>query len=490
MSKAARCFILVGLILLCSAIVVRPAVVRASGNQWSTPVLLYQTRDSVVDPTVITDQTGGVHVFWVNRLKAPKPGIATGEIIYTARHGSQWSKPTDVIAMSGVGAPTGAVAGNAMISVFFHGTAGMLFRTSSPVDRATRAAAWNRPLALGPMNDSGEVIVDSHGRLYLVYPGQGSSGVFYQNSDDDGQTWSFPVEVSPPGLNATSDFTRMAVGPDGTIHVVWTEFRLPNGWPPIGVFYSRSTNGGKTWSPALQIAEEGFTQANVAGGPNGTVFIAWNGMSGVQGRYSRLSRDGGKTWSKASVLVVPTNSVGGSSGPPGLVVDAKGVAHVLFTTGGRVWYCYWQGSSWSTPEDVHGGDEGGFPSGDLPVDERTRQIEQPVMALGPDGQLHVVFWDMRPSQNVTYVWYTTKQVYAPADTDKRPFSKQPESMPSTPTPAPTSRSWPSSEPTRSLSLPTQSQRTANGLTSVIIGLIGSGCIVSVTLLFSYARSRR
>lgn len=411
------CFILVvGSLLVGLSVELRPATARASTNAWSVPKLLYQTSHAVGEPAVVTDRTGAVHVFWVTRLSAVKYGEETARIYYTRSRGSSWSTPTDVIAMSGASAPSAAVDRQGLITLVWHGVSGDSFRSQARVERATAAASWDAPVNIGPTNNSSDVIADSRGGLHLVYVGPGGSGVFYQSSDDNGQTWSFPVNVSSAGPDAAAEYARMAVAPDGTIHVVWTEFQLPNGWPPLGVYYARSTDGGTTWSPALQIAERGFTQGNVTAGPRGVVYIAWNGMSGVQGRYSRQSLDGGITWSAPSLLKPPmtsTNDIGGSTGPPGLVVDSAGHAHVLFVQDNRVWYSAWHGSGWTIPQYVPSGDEAGLPAESQPISGQVRHIEQAVMALGLGDQLHVVFWDVRPAKKVTYVWYTAKSVDAP-----------------------------------------------------------------------------
>lgn len=393
-----------------------------AGSDWSPPALLYQTTDQVVDPSVSTDQEGAIHVFWVDRLSDPRNGEANARIMYSSNRQGRWTTPTDVVDMSGASAPTAAVDRTGTLSLIWHQTSGNLFRSAAPVESADRAAAWATPTNVQSTNASSDVVAGANGSVFLVYPGKGSSGVSFQSSADGGKTWSFPTTVAPAAPGSSSDYTRIAIGPDGTLHVVWTEFQLPNGWPPDGIFYARSTDGGKTWSTPLQVAQTGFNQGSVAAGPNGEVFIAWNGMSGVQGRYSRRSADLGLTWSDPTYWSAPKSTVmtvGGSTGLPGLVIDGAGIANVLFVEDNRVWYSSWNNPGWSAPEYLPSGDERGMPPINQPIDAKTRHIEQAVMAINRGNDLVVVFWDERPGMN--RLWALTKAISA-SEAEILPFT--------------------------------------------------------------------
>ena len=82
-------------------------------------------------------------------------------------------------------------------------------------------------------------------------------------SADRGTTWSGPVTISTLGsLGARDPATgtairdgsvvpQMAVGADGTLHVVWQDARFSG--TRDGIAYSRSGDGGLTWSPAVRV---------------------------------------------------------------------------------------------------------------------------------------------------------------------------------------------------------------------------------------------
>jgi hypothetical protein len=197
-----------------------------------------------------------------------------------------------------------------------------------------------------------------------------------------------------------ADNVRIAIGTNDVLHVVWTEHQLPTGWPILGVFYTRSIDGGRAWSDPLEMAGSGFNEINVAAIGEDDVHVAWNGIAGVGGRYDRWSFDGGVTWSDTSTVVSP--GLGGSEGPPQLVSDAAGMVHLLTTYGYEEercpWYSSWDGVAWMEPVCI------------APDEARpSNYVEDPAMTVGNGNRLHAVYWD-GPQR----LWYVTKQTLAPS----------------------------------------------------------------------------
>jgi len=79
--------------------------------------------------------------------------------------------------------------------------------------------------------------------------------VMFSRSEDGGQTWSPPVRVNddPNALDAWQWFGTMSVAPNGRIDVIWNDTRNDPTDPAdptfSQLFYSFSTDGGRTWSP-------------------------------------------------------------------------------------------------------------------------------------------------------------------------------------------------------------------------------------------------
>lgn len=414
-----------------------PLVVMAAGDGWKA-TLLDRSAAPISDPNLVIDPHGGVFAFW----KAPLPTTPTGDssitgLEYAVRMSETWSTPHDAYAGQGISAPSGAVDQFDVLHVFWQAD-NLLFAGSVTATDVGAAANWSTPQQIDYANPSTAVTTETNGAVDLVYAGSGSRGVLFQRSTDGGHTWSFTSTVAPAEPKSSVNFTRIAVAPEGTIHVVWTEFQLPNGWPPTGVYYARSTDNGKTWSVPIQMAGTGFSQANIVAGPKGLVHVAWNGISGVQGRYDRWSTDGGRTWSKAAVLFVPLSGsvdIGGSTGPPGLAVDSAGAVHVVFAEGNRIWHSEWRDGRWSTPEYVPTGDDSGMPPVTEGIPTKVRDIEQVALAISRGNELIVVYPEVRPNGNS--LWYVTKTLdapLAPLQSTALPTATPPPPPTATPTP--------------------------------------------------------
>jgi hypothetical protein len=157
--------------------------------------------------------------------------------------------------------------------------------------------------------------------------------VMVSHSADGGVTWTQsavnPVQAYPD----EDDFTRMAVGKDGTVFISWTHCRgtKESGLcPTVHIMFSKSTDGGNTWSPAQRIATVGMphdwllpnsdTGVRVSNypaigidnsdGPHaGNLYMAMYTWTGTYLRVQVIrSADGGNTWSKPVPLAPPSDT--------------------------------------------------------------------------------------------------------------------------------------------------------------------------------------
>lgn len=374
-------------------------------NAWSETQLIYETERVIDTPFLIADNFGGTHLFWRESyrvIESDQQGLE--QLFYSVRN-SYWSTGVDIVASGSVVGPTTAIDTLGRIHLVWTG-GNILWHSIAPLP-AESAHNWSQPEAIAASNLHALVVADSSGAIHVTYPGLLSSGPYYLKYDSTFDTWSEPISIAAARPKASADFTRIAIGPDHTFHVVWSEFLLPEGWPPTGVYYSQSQDSGQTWSTPFELAGHDYDQVNVAVGLNGQVHVVWNGMVGVGGRYHRWSDDGGKMWSDI-VAVVPAGK-GGTEGPPQLVIDNAGTVHLLTTFDGCTWYAAWTSGSWSDPTCISG-----------PRAMASHYIEEPALTLANGNQLHAVFWDDRAR-----LWYTTMLTGAPPTYDVPPTPEAP-----------------------------------------------------------------
>ena len=154
------------------------------------------------------------------------------------------------------------------------------------------------------------IICDTNGHFYFFHlsdpPGSPFlDQILVQKSIDQGASWSSGTSI---GYNAVkqNDKQWAVVDPrNNTIYVTWTLFDKYGSTNPFDsshILFSKSTDGGATWSTALRIDQQGGdckdSDSTVEGavpavGPNGEVYVAWAGPKGL---VFDKSLDGGNTW--------------------------------------------------------------------------------------------------------------------------------------------------------------------------------------------------
>ena len=176
---------------------------------------------------------------------------------------------------------------------------------------------------------SGDVSVayDNHGHAFLCYIAFDKlgtadywahdatrNGIFIRRSLDGGKTWEehemvVDSQATKPGIPfedkpyIVSDITHSRYA--GNLYIGWTEWRLAESV----ILFSRSTDGGKTWSKPIDISDhhglprddnggvEGFTGAVT---PDGVLHVVWTNGNQIVYTYSR---DGGKTFAPTREII-------------------------------------------------------------------------------------------------------------------------------------------------------------------------------------------
>jgi len=148
--------------------------------------------------------------------------------------------------------------------------------------------------------------VDASGRMYTAYIAfdrtTPDNGLYVQTSTNNGSTWSNPVAVAAHTGGGSSDFedkpyAACDYSPGSpylnNYYVTWTRFLTTWGSP---IYFSRSTNGGTSFSAPLRISASSDCQFSCPTvGPNGEVYAVWYDYSSYNIKFDR-STDGGLTW--------------------------------------------------------------------------------------------------------------------------------------------------------------------------------------------------
>ncbi len=267
------------------------------------------------------------------------------------------------------------------------------------------------------------IAFDKLGSTNYWAQGATRNGIFIRRSLDGGQNWE-PDAVtvisheSTPGI-PFEDKPWIVADTSGThagnLYIGWTQFTLA----ASDLMFSRSTDGGKTWSQPIKLnsvpglprddngALEGF---HGVVGPDGALYTIWDDRDGIM---MAVSRDGGRSFSKDR-RIIPAGpgyfgitGVSRSNGFPQIGLDPReinGRKH-----GGNL-YVAWSdysngdvdvfvsssgdyGKSWSAPVRVNSD----------PIHNGKDQFFQ-WMAVDPQtGAVNLIFYDRRTDNQQTTV---------------------------------------------------------------------------------------
>ena len=332
------------------------APVIAQGTDWEDPVNISRSPNDSWFPSITVDPTGQVHLVWCEDFDDTR----CASIYYARYDGNRWTIPIDIFIAREEDKTFSPVIKadpwGMLHMVWIGGNETDVMYSQAQAAEADSALAWTTPVSIaGPVLQLAwpDLFIDEAGNLHVVYrvaTGE-QSGIYYVHSSDQGLTWSDPVAVfSNYSSSHMVDQSRLAVGDEGDIHVTWTENALSEGFPPVGVRYSRSLDGGLTWSWPLAI-DGPFVLTGIAT-VGQQVHLIWSGTGEQRHKFHQWSPDRGATWSEAQI----TAQIGGFEGWPGLVVDSAGHVHALQAWGSGqedevLGHAVWADGSWS-PQTV------------------------------------------------------------------------------------------------------------------------------------------
>jgi hypothetical protein len=241
--------------------------------------------------------------------------------------------------------------------------------------------------------------------------------VFVARSDDNGNTFD-PVIVwaASQSLVRFNDKEWLAVDPNDSdyVYLVWAIF---TGLATARLLFSRSTDGGQTWSyPPTVITETREGELNIQGSAivvdeDSNVHVTWIDFSSNQVRYSK-STNRGSSFS-TPVDISPIDPIPGTLENGGyrtptmtmLAVDSSDT-----NTSGSL-YCTWADNS-EGDADVflaYSNDNGNSWYGPVRVNNDTAGNGKdqffPAVAVSTDGLVHVTFYDRRNDENNTWLEY-------------------------------------------------------------------------------------
>jgi len=161
----------------------------------------------------------------------------------------------------------------------------------------------------GPERTSVTEICASNGSCAFA---TGDLNVVMQKSTDHGKTWSKFSYVSPGFPASGGDLAPFVVEPNGAIDVVYQGYGITDtttyAMTPAYEYFTRSTDGGATWSKPVKVGPEAGTMSlaewwidsSIGIDAGGNLYISWDTQTDSSDTgWLSFSTNRGKTWSSA-----------------------------------------------------------------------------------------------------------------------------------------------------------------------------------------------
>jgi hypothetical protein len=206
--------------------------------------------------------------------------------------------------------------------------------------RTGPAGSWQTPLQVSGGETSGtgiggDVKTNASGDVFGFWPDTGSQGIYVVKSTNGGASYATPVQIATtfgsfdigvPAMNVRRALIYVSggtyrTGTKNLVYAAWADLTgaancsFPGNEPGSNtastcktrIWFSRSTDGGATWSPAVMINNQAslndqFNQALVVDETTGAIEVMYYDSVGAPGRtkvdvWHQSSFDDGVTWS-------------------------------------------------------------------------------------------------------------------------------------------------------------------------------------------------
>jgi len=303
----------------------------SSEEAWSWPKRVSALEADAGKPVAGIDAAGRLHVMW-HAGEASAPALW-----YTRLADGSWAQaapaiqPQEGIALD----PSLAAADERLYVSYAGGENGRVDFASAFGTDAHAAASWSAPEPLpGPVSPRyalgahPSLVVDLGGTLHATYavPINQYRGIYYTRSTDGGATWSpasLVFDASAAGWPMV-DSPTVAIDHDGTLYVAWLRLDLA-GAPSVQALYlARSWDGGQTWTEARLVAEGAFADPVLVIGAAGQPHLLWQDADQGHGVWHSWSADGGEAWS----LPMRVRGLADLSGGAGVASNEAGTVYL------------------------------------------------------------------------------------------------------------------------------------------------------------------
>lgn len=300
---------------------------------WSSPQILALVPDDDAQastPTIFSGDSGRAYVLFAARPEDDPKGAPA--LYFSRWHDGQWDPVHDILmAPDGVLPATVIGMEDAKNRIHTLWPGGQAWYSHVDAADAENPHAWSEPVAVGNGNSVTllDAVMDGDDTIHSVITTRAQEVIYTQIPADGipGQPVLVHQVLAP---DVFPYYITIAVTDNDVLLACWREHNAVSN-ESLGVFCSRSSDDGITWSAVEEIApgHRGvrlffFRQSGVL------ARIIWGGV-GVGGRTVEFSTDDGLTWSQPIDLTQGTPMAGFTAQVA--AEDSEGALHFLVNPG-------------------------------------------------------------------------------------------------------------------------------------------------------------
>ncbi len=278
-------------------------------SPWQVPVQLAQDVPQIDGLVLAVDSQGRAHAVWSQGSDSSGP---TTSLICARSDQEGTTQPVQIVQ-----APDGEMARLPALLVdgqdrlhlaYSGGQTGEIFYTNAEADLAESADGWLPPRIVSYAEGAAwpQIGLAPDGKLYIVYviPLNENRGVYWLRSADGGETWTTPALVFDAAAAKWQavGHPALAIGPDGSLQIVFEQASLPGEWPVQGLLHIVGSTTGDTlsFSPPENIAPAGSRKPQLAIAGD-QLHLVYEGKVGLETRRLDLPAQG-NGWSSVEYL--------------------------------------------------------------------------------------------------------------------------------------------------------------------------------------------
>ena len=274
-------------------------------------------------------------------------------IYYLRWDGARWTRTTAVLRLTEGTAswPAIAVGPDDKLFLVTRGSGGSLYYSRSTSANALTASGWAAPARLPIAQDGkvtpADVVWGADGTITIAYavPVNEQRGIYLVQSNDEGRTWSQPVQVFD---GTAADFElvgapSLAVTSSGSLHVLWNQQSIGSDGvaQTLALYYAQSANSSPSFADAELVIEAPVTWREMVVDGRGQVHRLWQQSDSKATVWDQMSPNGGQTWQAPQRLAA-------EDGAADVIADHAGQLQLVSVGERSLSHWLWNGNRWQS----------------------------------------------------------------------------------------------------------------------------------------------